>query len=405
MRYKNNMMNIFNMSTRLRRFRAIGRRSPKDRNSVAGTAPMGLWLLVALALSILAGCGLMEERAAPTPEAEPSADTQPEPAAIPEANLSTAMDDLESGRVREAREILARLSREAPDSDVVARLMRQIDMPVAELLPGPYRRVEVRPGESLSLIAAREIGDPLMFYALARLNEIEVPARVPAGTVLRVPRSTQTGPAGSEIADAEAEVADRPSRIPVTEIESLAESLARAGQVDQARRMLTGQLADRNVPDSTQGLLVDLTLEQAEQSRAEGEFDRAISMIDEAMDVVVLAEPRSRLLQARSATQSRAFYRAALELHAQGELERAYGLAVKAAELDVSRGDATQLAESLRAELTDTLHNRALVAWRERNVDLAIRTWESLLAVVPDFEPARIYLGRARELRERLDEP
>lgn len=374
------------------------RRGSGYRTSIGLTARLRSWILIVIAMSVLSGCGLFEERAASKQEPPPPADIEPEPEAVPEANLSTAMKYLETGRAVEAREILERLSREAPNSEVVSSLVRQIDVPVKELLPGPYQQIEVRPGESLSLIAAREIGDPLMFYALARLNGIDVPARVPVGTMLRIPRSMRTG-------QAEGEVVDQPSGIPAPEVASVAEYLARSGQVEQARQMLIGNLADGGVPDSTQDLLVRLTLERASELRAAGEFELATSVINEAIEVIDLTEPRSRLLLARSATQSSMFHRAAQDLREQGELVPAYRMAVKAAELDISSGNAARLADDLRTELVDSLHNQAMVAWRDRNVDLAIRTWESLLEVVPDFEPATVYLERARRLRERLDQP
>jgi len=362
------------------------------------TAPV-IALFVAGAIA-LGGCQSAEHRETPPPASPPmpEAPAIPQPAPVPEASLSTAIDYLESGKADRARTMLAELAAKAPGSTVLASLLRQIEAPIEQLLPGPYRRIEVGPGESLSLIAARELGDPLAFYALARLNNIEVPARVPVGTVLRVPDRSGTASATSA-------VPDEPTDISPSEIESVAEYLDRSGQGDQARRMLIGRMQRGDAPESTRVLLIELTRERAADLGAAGEFERAISVIDQTLPVIEAPQLRTSLIELRSTTRSDMLLRSAAGLRDQGELIAAYEMAVQAAELDKSSSRADALVGEMRTTLVASLHNDALLAWRDRNVDLAIRTWESLLEAVPDFEPARVYLERARRLRERLDQP
>ena len=47
----------------------------------------------------------------------------------------------------------------------------------------------VQRGDSLSVIAQREIGDAMQFFALARYNDIPAPRRMSPGIVLKIPRS------------------------------------------------------------------------------------------------------------------------------------------------------------------------------------------------------------------------
>jgi len=355
-------------------------------------------LAFALSLVMLAtgGCQLFETReAAPLPPEPPPESAQSTPEPVPEADLSTAMAHLEAGKGDAARAVLEELAKDAPGSSVVASLLRQIDTPVEQLLPGPYRQVKVDRGESLSLLAARELGDPLMFYALARLNGIEVPARVPVGALLRVPVN----------AEAAGHQDEPPSEVTVAELESVAEYLARSGQSDQARAMLIDKLGEGAGAESTHALLASLTLEQAAEMRAEGAFVRAIETIDETLEVLGGSPQHLNLVEEREGLRSELLREEALRLRDDGELVEAYKAAQRAVNLDSDSGEAFVLMEELREELVGTLHNAALIAWRDRNVDIAIRTWESLLAAVPDFEPARIYLERARRLRQRLDEP
>ncbi|HSG34304.1 MAG TPA: hypothetical protein VLA37_07190, partial [Sphingomonadaceae bacterium] len=351
------------------------------------------------------GCRMFEARESQPPQVpvqQPTVQPEAEPVAKPD--LATAMDLLENGRGEAARKLLAALAEDAPRSRVLTSLLRQIDEPVEQLLPGPYRQVQVDGGESLSLIAARELGDPLMFYALARLNGIDVPAQVPVGTVLKVPETAGGDEDENLIPPASA---DAPSEVTVAEIESVARYLARSGQDDQARAMLIGKLGESEGAgvESARELLATLTLEQASEMRASGAYARAIEAVDETLAVMGESGQRQVLADAREGIRSEMLLENAVRLREQGELVAAYQVARKAADMQGAGREATGLVDELRAEIVDSLHNEALVAWRDRNVDLAIRTWESLLDVIPDFEPARVYLERARLLRERLDEP
>ncbi len=348
------------------------------------------------------GCELLETREADPLPAPAPAEPATEP--VPEADIATAMEYLEAGRGDAARAMLAELAEEAPGSTVLASLMRQIDAPIEDLLPGPYRRVEVGAGESLSLIAARELDDPLMFYALARLNGIAVPAQVPVGTVLKVPETSRSA---GITAQPSLDASEVPSRVTAPEIESVAQYLARSGQKDEARAMLIARLGESAGAgaESTRELLTNLTLEQVTEMRAEGSLIRALEVIEEALEVVGASVQRAALTATRREIRSEMLREKALRLREQGALTEAYQAAQRAASLDKASDSAVLLADDLRVELIDYLHNEALIAWRDRNVDLAIRSWESLLEAVPDFEPAQVYLERARLLREKLDEP
>ncbi len=55
-------------------------------------------------------------------------------------------------------------------------------------------------------------------------------------------------------------------------------------------------------------------------------------------------------------------------------------------------------------DLVDRYHERALKAWRAQEVNEAVTYWERVLELDPDFEPAQVYLERARDVQQRLDE-
>ena len=59
-------------------------------------------------------------------------------------------------------------------------------------------------------------------------------------------------------------------------------------------------------------------------------------------------------------------------------------------------------AVSLRNELVTSFHQRAIVLYRDQQLDPAIALWNRVLAIDPNYEPAVIYRTRALELKRRL---
>jgi tetratricopeptide (TPR) repeat protein len=59
-------------------------------------------------------------------------------------------------------------------------------------------------------------------------------------------------------------------------------------------------------------------------------------------------------------------------------------------------------AKALRKQLVSVYHQRAIVLYRDQQLDQAISLWNRVLAIEPDFEPATVYRARAMELKQRL---
>ncbi|HET6431190.1 LysM domain-containing protein [Dyella sp.] len=64
-------------------------------------------------------------------------------------------------------------------------------------------------------------------------------------------------------------------------------------------------------------------------------------------------------------------------------------------------GNGPQSAD-LRQQLVAACHQRAIVLYRDQQLDPAIALWDRVLAIQPDYEPALAYRARAQELKRRL---
>lgn len=153
-------------------------------------------------LSGLAGAALSLSLAAcatapATPDAGPSAPgaTKPPPVTVYTATpgiaakdrLRKAVDLLGQGQVGQARAELAVLAAEQPGNATARSLLEQIDQDPKVLLGEKNFTYVVKPGETMTVLAQRFLGDPMKFYALARYNGIAAPATMEVGQSLLIP--------------------------------------------------------------------------------------------------------------------------------------------------------------------------------------------------------------------------
>lgn len=339
-----------------------------------------------LAAVMAAACQVQPERTDPVP-VEPIGEAPDEP----EATVNRAVDLLQDGREDDASRVL-RAVLDTGDSAVAESLLEQIEADPEELLGSESREIRVAPGESLSLLAARHLGDAMQFYALARYNDIDVPRRLEAGRVLRIPASADdAGPA-----------AEAPVLVPDAGVRDRAQRRMAAGRPDEAVEVLLespGALTPR-----AQDLLAEAAVETARRRTTRDQRAAAIGLLESARDRLTADDARTRVQRHLDGLRAREAFDEGRELEAAGEGESAQAAYDRALALDPELAAAREASRLLRRQRVESLHEAALTAWRDREVDEAISGWEQALAIDPEFEPAQVYLERALRLRQRLEE-
>ena len=140
-------------------------------------------------LAVLGGCAV-----APAPEPVPPAS---EPAAVPaspEVPQGTArelflkgLEALQHGDEDTARPLLQQALVLEPNHKNAAVLLSQLGADPVAMLGKEKFSYKVQPGDTLSRIARRFLGEPLKFYVLARYNKIPISDRLEAGQVIDIP--------------------------------------------------------------------------------------------------------------------------------------------------------------------------------------------------------------------------
>lgn len=123
------------------------------------------------------------------------------PAAVSEPNwqgrerVQEAIALLNRGDAARARQRLMAALRRDPADGIARQLLSQIDGDPRQMLGTQSYSYTLTEGETLSTIAQRALGNPMMFWILARYNNIAVPESVRPGQVIAVPGRRPAPPA------------------------------------------------------------------------------------------------------------------------------------------------------------------------------------------------------------------
>ena len=128
-----------------------------------------------------------EARPKPAPEVAP----RPPPTAAEQQQAQKialhVADLLEAGNEEEARSEIDRALLLDPNNKLAQNFLRQLTVDPLAALGAESFAYTVRPGETLSRIASRFLGDIYAFYLLARYNDVRVPRLVSSGQTIRIP--------------------------------------------------------------------------------------------------------------------------------------------------------------------------------------------------------------------------
>ena len=147
-------------------------------------------------MKLISGLGvvltLLATACTTVPSAAPDPVVVTETILTPRERLQRAIQLLDEGNEDMAMvEIDAMLATNPHDATAV-KLRDQVKTDPEKLLGESHFPYAVKPGETTSSLAKSYLGDPLLFYALSRYNNLEAPNRLRAGQTLKMPDSSHS---------------------------------------------------------------------------------------------------------------------------------------------------------------------------------------------------------------------
>jgi tetratricopeptide (TPR) repeat protein len=239
------------------------------------------FLPIALVAVALAGCGTVQRAVVAPPGPAPQQDANWRG----REDVRDAIALLNRGEGPAARAKLMRALRRQPGDNIARSLIQQIDTDPRVLLGGENYSYTLREGETLSTVAQRALGNPMLFYALARYNNIAVPQSAVPGQTILVPGRRPAPPQPAARPEQRPAPA-RPAPAPTPEA-APARPAPRPGNPGQAARLRAQGLASMNA----------------------GQVDRAVALLRQALtldpDNVAIRNDLNRALRIRNTVRSR----------------------------------------------------------------------------------------------------
>lgn len=351
----------------------------------------------AILVLLLAGCQFMPQRV--DEEAVPEQPMEVEPVA---PSIGEAIAHLQEGQIDYAEAVLDALLAQQPEHGTARLLMRQIREAPEALLGEDFVEIEVESGDSLSVLADRFAGNPLLFHSLARLNDIERPRLLRPGQRLKVPAPEALEPEEDPVESAAPDPAETGTSMGPVE---RAADLRAEGRHDRAYDLLLSEARSGGLDRNGQTSLAELAIEQSAAARRNDDPERAIQILDQVEPWLNEQARPDAFARERARVETRL---AVLEAHklvtrndhdAAFELLGSHGVLGQGATSD----SGLERPDGLMQALSNHYHAGALTAWRDQQVSEAIRLWQRVLEIDPDFEPAAVYLERARRVQRRLE--
>jgi tetratricopeptide (TPR) repeat protein len=114
------------------------------------------------------------------------------------------------------------------------------------------------------------------------------------------------------------------------------------------------------------------------------------------------AVPAAAAATGLPAAETEQLQKESLALLGQGHQQQALARLDQALLIDPQLKPADPEAAALRKQLLASYHQRAIVLYRDQQLDQAIALWDRVLAIDPNYEAAAVYRTRALELKRRL---
>jgi tetratricopeptide (TPR) repeat protein len=293
-----------------------------------------------------------------------------------------------------------------PANRTARKLMRQITMSPAEYFKDTeYFEYVMRPDDDLSTVAEKFLKDPLKFHILAKYNNLDNPAGLMPGKILKIPgekperfkRTPQPMAAQNTTASStETPIIEQDPKL------KLARQHYDRGEYQKAIDLLDQYRSDN--PNARDLLVLSYTsyanalVEKAELLEAQTVLEKALSV---QPDNNVL---REQLRKVKNKRRAERLYQAGLEQHLAGNDDDAFRVFRKVLELNPKHMLARKQLTQIKPDLIETYHKKAMLLYRKQELKEAIKIWDEVLRIDPQHELAKLYRARALELKRRIEQ-
>lgn len=306
-------------------------------------------------------------------------------------HILLAVDALQMGNIKRARQNLLVVRRREPENLVADKLMKQIERPSNSYFGKAHFKYRVRKGDTLSTISRKYLDDKMLFYGLAKYNGMNDPRRLKPGMTIKVPGKRPR------------HLDKRGIHIPAISTEyKLAKKYYDAGKYQPAMDLLEEKVRTRR-SEKEVDLLVLVYSEYAKVLINKADLLNAQNILQKAIKIHPRDKKlRKQLKQTENGLKAENLFEDGLRLLQQDQQLAAFKKFRGVLQYRPNHELARKHVNKIRVTAVDQIHKKAMQAYRQHDLEKAISTWDHLLSIDPDHESAKLYRARSIDLRERV---
>jgi tetratricopeptide (TPR) repeat protein len=313
------------------------------------------------------------------------------------------LDALQHGDEDTARPLLQQALVLEPGHKNAAILLSQLGADPVAMLGKEKFSYKVQPGDTLSRIARRFLGEPLKFYVLARYNDIPISDRLEAGQVIDIPGKK---PPAGKLPPASA--AEPPTLSLSAAPDIFQQKLAEAKKLYAEERLADAiNLLERFQPEAGANaefndFLLTAYLDYARKLSDAGQLGEASKILSRALAAYPgnerLRKQSEQMNVHRDAEQA---YREGNQLLGDGELPQAYASFTRTLKLAPEHPGAKAALAKIRPQLVEAYYTDYVRSRRRQHFSEALQNLDKLLEIDPHHELAKSNRAEIKAIIDR----
>ena len=354
-----------------------------------------------LCINSLSACALTQElKSQVTKSTETTRPTEteqvlPAPSILPQGTAKElflkGINALEHGEEQNARLLLQQVLVLEPNHKYAAGLLIQINADPVSMLGKDNFTYKVQPGDTLSKIAERFLGDRYKFYILGRYNDM-MSANLNAGRSIKIPGKK---PLPSE---------QEPLSSPEASSEELAEAawLYKNNRFAEAINILEEFRSKEGADARLDDLLLTIYENYANKLSHSGQLEEATTLLSRALKTYPTSERlKKQFDQVEMSHSAEQTYKEGNRLLNDEEPAKAYAKYTLTLKLNPEHRGAKAALQKIKSQVVETYYAQSIRARRRQEFTDALLSLDKLLEIDPNHKLARENRREIKALLER----
>lgn len=263
-------------------------------------------------------------------------------------------------------------------------------------------------GDTFGTIAKKMLGSPKYYKEIAEHNGLSTQSMLSVGQVISIPHISKLSksPSNRQVRALKRPRVAQSNQPPLSSLSEMDKLIANQNHnqaIDYA--ISQGDLAT-NLP--LQSRLVEATEKQVQHYKSNNNPDEAEFLVNGLLNKNILAPQNNQRLQ-QLITKKASSNPVAIDMEtakiyfSQKRYDKCYDTLLGVYNKDKKQAEKNRDFRQIRLSLTEKMHQKALLKYRNQQLDPALAIWQKILKIKPNDDLALVYRDRVINIKKKLN--